>query len=260
MSIAGTPQKGIFDFDCSHFHHLEYQFNGEMDIPKIRQSLAAITSGDRKESAIVICFGARLWKALTDEDSPEKLNDFEEISGCSGYRMPATQGDLMLWIKSTDTSNLTDAVLESHSALKNSFQLALEVEGFTYHDSRDLIGFVDGTANPKEDARYLAAQIPVGEPAAGEATYLAKNGYISWMLLSRYPLMNKRKSSAEPKQRTSSLKVMSSQKIPTSAALMSKLMVSGKKSGGAAVPSLMQRNKVCIFSPSPVIPGVLTYS
>ena len=42
----------------------------------------------------------------------------------------------------------------------------LDLRGFTYHDSRDLIGFVDGTANPKGDARMEAALIPDGNGGA----------------------------------------------------------------------------------------------
>jgi putative iron-dependent peroxidase len=45
--------------------------------------------------------------------------------------------------------------------------LADQTLGFDYHDSRDLIGFEDGTANPKGDAKFEAAQIPGGEPGAG---------------------------------------------------------------------------------------------
>jgi putative iron-dependent peroxidase len=38
---------------------------------------------------------------------------------------------------------------------------------FVYRDSRDLTGFIDGSANPKDDDRYAAALIPQDRPGAG---------------------------------------------------------------------------------------------
>ena len=45
--------------------------------------------------------------------------------------------------------------------------LELEQEGFRYHDSRDLTGFIDGTENPKEDERFGIALVADGKPGAG---------------------------------------------------------------------------------------------
>ena len=44
---------------------------------------------------------------------------------------------------------------------------ALDLAGFTYRDSRDLIGFVDGSANPKDEGRLEAALVESGPGAGG---------------------------------------------------------------------------------------------
>ena len=43
--------------------------------------------------------------------------------------------------------------------------LTADVPGFTYRDSRDLIGFIDGTANPTGDDARAAALIPAAAPS-----------------------------------------------------------------------------------------------
>ena len=52
--------------------------------------------------------------------------------------------------------------------------LKLDLAGFQYLDSRDLIGFIDGTANPKEDKAREAALIPEGQTGAGGSFVLSQ--------------------------------------------------------------------------------------
>ena len=50
----------------------------------------------------------------------------------------------------------------------------LDERGFTYHDSRDLTCFIDGTANPHGEAARDAALIANGRPGAGGAYVLSQ--------------------------------------------------------------------------------------
>lgn len=52
--------------------------------------------------------------------------------------------------------------------------MALEQHGYLFRDSRDLTGFIDGTANPKEDARRDVALVPEGKPGAAGSFVLAQ--------------------------------------------------------------------------------------
>ena len=49
-----------------------------------------------------------------------------------------------------------------------------DLAGFQYLDSRDLIGFIDGTANPKEDKAREAVLIPDGQTGEGGSFVLSQ--------------------------------------------------------------------------------------
>lgn len=53
-------------------------------------------------------------------------------------------------------------------------ELKLDLAGFQYLDSRDLIGFIDGTANPKGEKARSAALIPEDQPGAGGSFVLSQ--------------------------------------------------------------------------------------
>ena len=65
-------------------------------------------------------------------------------------------------------------VLAIHSFMRTVGTLKLDLAGFQYLDSRDLIGFIDGTANPKEEKAREAALIPEGQTGAGGAFVLSQ--------------------------------------------------------------------------------------
>lgn len=60
-------------------------------------------------------------------------------------------------------SNNLDHVFKITAALDKVASLTLEIQGVKYHDSRDLTGFVDGSANPKNEHKYLESLIPDGQ-------------------------------------------------------------------------------------------------
>jgi putative iron-dependent peroxidase len=66
------------------------------------------------------------------------------------------------------------AALSIHRAMAPVAGLDLDVPGFVYRDSRDLTGFIDGTANPKGEAARDAALIPQGAAGAGGAFVLTQ--------------------------------------------------------------------------------------
>ncbi len=118
------------------------------------------------ESAVV-GLGAACWDRINPEWRPAELAPFESVVGPK-HDAPATQRDLFIWIAGDAFDDLFDrsrAVADRIAA--SGGRLADQTLGFDYHDSHDLIGFEDGTANPKGDARFDAAQVPNGEPGAG---------------------------------------------------------------------------------------------
>ncbi|UCI23138.1 Dyp-type peroxidase [Mesorhizobium sp. B2-8-5] len=91
--------------------------------------------------------GAGLWNRLSPNRRPRELKPFAPIEG-SAHSAPSTPGDLLFHIR----AERPDMCFEFERILLNSLgasvTVADEVSGFRYFDARDLLGFVDGTANP----------------------------------------------------------------------------------------------------------------
>jgi len=91
--------------------------------------------------------GRDLWDRLGLDQRPQELKPFAPIKG-SVHTAPATPGDLLFHIR----AERPDMCFEFERILLDSMGTSVtvvdEVEGFRYFDARDLLGFVDGTANP----------------------------------------------------------------------------------------------------------------
>lgn len=108
------------------------------------------TVGFRDLSARLSCtvgIGSRIWPDLTGRPRPGELHPFREFAGAA-HTAIATPGDLLFHIR----ADRQDLCFELERLLLEAFgdavTLADEVSGFRYFDDRDLLGFVDGTANP----------------------------------------------------------------------------------------------------------------
>ena len=170
MSID-TPQRAIFDESARYHRFLEYRVSGGIERDRLVRSVVAALRAARssvdRPVRIVVAFGRRLWSALAPDSVPLDLRDFETIHGVDGHVAPATQCDLWLWLQGDGEDENVARTLALHAALRNDFTLQLEQPGFTYFESRDLIGFEDGTANPKDDAARTEAAVVPGGPGAG---------------------------------------------------------------------------------------------
>ena len=169
---ADTPQHAIFDESARYHRFLEYCVRGELYPDRAASAVAAALQAARssvdRPARIVVAFGHRLWSALAPNSIPSDLRDFEIIRGVDSHVAPATQRDLWIWLQGDGEDENVARTLALHAALRDDFELALEQPGFTYFESRDLIDFEDGTANPKDDdARTEAAVVPDGPGAGG---------------------------------------------------------------------------------------------
>ena len=81
---------------------------------------------------------------------PKELHPFREIRG--RHHAVATPGDILFHIRATRMDLCFELATQIMSRLGGAVSTADEVHGFNYFDDRDLIGFVDGTENPVEQA------------------------------------------------------------------------------------------------------------
>ncbi len=170
-----TPQAGIFALGTRTHHHLEYDLRTDADVAAIAGALALldaphVTAGGNN---IVVGFGADLWRRLS-ASPPDDLGSFEPIEGLHGHSAPSTQHDVWVWVHGTGADVVLDTTTAITEALAEVATLVEETVCFVYHDSRDLTGFVDGTANPAASAAPGVALIPDGRAGAGGSHVIAQ--------------------------------------------------------------------------------------
>ena len=169
-----TPQSGIFTEGNRTLHVLEYAIKPGVADADVKAALAQARARVPGGVAHVLALGPALWKRLAPNAIPSGFADFQPLSGPKA-QAPATQRDIFVWLHGPARDDVMDVALGVDHALRGVGERTLDLPGFVYHDSRDLTGFVDGSANPKDiPARQEAALIPTGQPGAGGAFVLGQ--------------------------------------------------------------------------------------
>lgn len=97
----------------------------------------------------VVGIGASMWSRLTSAPRPSLLKDFEAIH--AAHDAPATPGDILLHFRANSYDLCHEMARHVLDQLGTHATVVDETQGFKYLDQRDLLGFVDGTANPFDD-------------------------------------------------------------------------------------------------------------
>ncbi len=137
----------IFDSSNSSSYFLEYTIKDWNQLTDIKDTLKDILNS-KFNTEIVYSFGPKLTKQLFPNDCPEDLIDFPTYKGPK-FSMPSTQSDIFVWFQSTREDLIFKDVLSIGKSFAPYLKIDTDERGFRYLDSRDLIGFVDGSANPK---------------------------------------------------------------------------------------------------------------
>ncbi|MBK0332281.1 Dyp-type peroxidase [Brachybacterium sp. MASK1Z-5] len=96
----------------------------------------------------VVGIGARAWSRLFSGPAPKGLRTFPALSG-TVHDAPSTPGDLLFHIRAHRMDVCFELAGQLMRQLRPFTTVQDEVHGFRYFDSRDVIGFVDGTENPE---------------------------------------------------------------------------------------------------------------
>src|ERR1700683_3091690 len=135
----------------------------------------------------VMGFGSEAWDRLFGAPRPAELHPFREIRSGARHAV-STPGDLLFHIRAKRMDLCFELATQFMARLEDAVSPVDEVHGFRYFDDRDLIGFVDGTENPRGAAAVDA--VLVGEEDAGFAggSYVIVQKYLhdleAWNALS----------------------------------------------------------------------------
>jgi putative iron-dependent peroxidase len=124
----------------------------------------------------VMAFGSDAWDRLFGAPKPKELHPFREIRG--QHHAVATPGDILFHIRSTRMDLCFELATQIMSRLGGAVSTVDEVHGFNYFDDRDLIGFVDGTENPVEQAALDATIIGEEDTAFSGGSYVIVQKYL----------------------------------------------------------------------------------
>ncbi|MGH7080088.1 MAG: Dyp-type peroxidase [Acetobacteraceae bacterium] len=124
----------------------------------------------------VMAFGSEAWDRLFGSPRPKELHPFRELRG--RHHAVATPGDVLFHIRATRMDLCFELANEIMSRLDAHVSTEDEVHGFNYFDDRDLIGFVDGTENPVEQAAIEATIIGDEDPTFAGGGYVIVQKYL----------------------------------------------------------------------------------
>jgi putative iron-dependent peroxidase len=127
--------------------------------------------------ACTVGIGSNLWDAVTAAPRPAELHPFREVQGAV-HLAPRTEGDLLLHIRADRRDLCYEVERQLLDLLEGAVFVADETVGFRYFDVRDLLGFVDGTANPMGPALPAATIIGDEDPAGAGGSYLVVQKYV----------------------------------------------------------------------------------
>ena len=100
-------------------------------------------------ASVTIGISHSAWLTLgLPEPLPKELKDFQPIKG-SKHTAVSTEGDLHFHIRAHNQSLAYDMAAAISEVMQPIADCIVNVQGFRYWDGRAIIGFVDGTENPR---------------------------------------------------------------------------------------------------------------
>src|SRR5277367_6380330 len=135
----------------------------------------------------VVGFGSDAWDRLFGAPRPVELHVFREIHSGARHAV-STPGDLLFHLRAKRMDLCFELATQIMARLGNAVSPVDEVHGFRYFDERDLLGFVDGTENPRGAAVADAVLIRDEDAAFVAGSYVIVQKYLhdlgAWNTLS----------------------------------------------------------------------------
>jgi putative iron-dependent peroxidase len=116
-------------------------------------------------------FGSDAWDKLFGALRPAELHPFREIRSGERHAV-STPADVLFHIRAKRMDLCFELVTHIMERIGGAVSAVDETHGFRYFDERDLLGFVDGTENPRGETALNAALV------AGEDARFAGGSYV----------------------------------------------------------------------------------
>lgn len=170
-----VAQPGLFDETSRHARLLEYRLLPSVSAERIKAVLKDLVQYGHNTAGLNVnlAFGSACWDRLNPSWRPAELVPFNTLT-CEELSMPGTQGDVFIWLNSPDAELIPHVLIEIYQKMKTIADIQLDLEGIKNKESRDLIGFVDGSANDEGNERFPVVFIPQGKLGAGGSYVLTQ--------------------------------------------------------------------------------------
>src|SRR3984957_7211992 len=129
------------------------------------------------ELSCIMGIGSDAWDQLIGQPRPAELHPFREIRAGVRHAV-STPGDLLFHIRAKHTDLCFELTAQIMARIGDVISAVDEVHGFRYFDERDLIGFVDGTENPRGTEASDAVLIGEEDAAFAGGSYVMVQKYL----------------------------------------------------------------------------------
>jgi putative iron-dependent peroxidase len=135
----------------------------------------------------IAAFGSDAWDQLFGNPRPAELHPFREFRSGNRHAV-ATPGDVLFHIRAGRMDICFELATQIMERIGDVVSVADEVQGFRYFEDRDLIGFVDGTENPRGAVALEAALVGQEDAPFAGGSYVLVQKYLhdmkAWNALS----------------------------------------------------------------------------
>jgi putative iron-dependent peroxidase len=135
----------------------------------------------------IVSFGSGVWDKLFGSPRPAELHPFREFRAGNRHAV-ATPGDILFHIRAGRLDICFELAMQIMERIGDAVSVADEVQGFRYFEDRDLIGFVDGTENPRGSLALESALVGDEDAAFAGGSYVLVQKYLhdmkAWNALS----------------------------------------------------------------------------
>jgi putative iron-dependent peroxidase len=131
--------------------------------------------------------GSSAWDRVFGQPRPAELHAFREVRAGARHAV-ATPGDFLFHIRAKHMDLCFELATQIMTRIGNAVVAVDEVHGFKNFDDRDLVGFVDGTENPRGQAVAEFALVGEEDAAFAGGSYVMVQKYLhdmnGWNALS----------------------------------------------------------------------------